>query len=483
MRRAFLLAFAAFFLLGTAWALALPVNGTYDEKQHLVRAYAVWTGQWLPHDRALDAGGAETSAFTGPRSLLPENADCTWIDKPQYRPASCLVTTSDRTDTLVPSAAARYSPVYYALVGLPLRISPDGTGLIWARLLSAALSALLLAAAVALAVQRGNRLLIAAIVLAATPMAVNLDGAINPNGLEISAGILLFVAVLTRAPLAGGLAAALLFTVRDLGPFFTAAVLLVSLFVAREHPRLLLQRAFLVPAALGAAFAVFWAAVASRSTDLDTTGPMSSASSGAILRDIADDRAEFWIRQIVGQFGYGETTVSIAVIGLWYLLVAALVLPALYFGDRRLRIAILGTAAASLGLLVVLELYFAPRLGTHFAHGRYVMPLGVGVVLLAAFADRYTAWLTAKGWLPRLVLVLVALPVPMDLYVLARVMTRFQRGIAEGLNPFGGSWAPVAGSALPLLCCLVGGVLLGVIVTRSSVRPTPVGSTANTLSN
>jgi hypothetical protein len=81
------------------------------------------------------------------------------------------------------------------------------------------------------------------------------------------------------------------------------------------------------------------------------------------------------------------------------------------------------------------------------------------------------------------VLLCVGLAVPMQLYALARVMTRFQRGIAAGLNPFGGVWTPPLGSALPLLCALVGGVLLGVIVTRSSVQPTPVHSTANTLSN
>jgi hypothetical protein len=76
-----------------------------------------------------------------------------------------------------------------------------------------------------------------------------------------------------------------------------------------------------------------------------------------------------------------------------------------------------------------------------------------------------------------------ALTVPMQLYALARVMTRFNRGIAAGLDPFGGVWTPPLGSAVPLLCALVGTGLLGVIVTRSSVRPTAVHSTANTLSN
>jgi hypothetical protein len=482
VRRAFLVAFAAFFLIGTAWALALPVNGTYDEKQHLVRAYAVWTGQWLPHERAKDAGGIETNAFAGPRSLLPDNADCTWIDKPAYHPASCLVLNHDRAGTLVPSAAARYSPVYYALVGLPLRISPDGTGLIWARLLSAALSALLLAWAVAIGWAGPHRLVGLGVLLAATPMLADLAGSINPNGLEISAAVLLFAAVPQRRWAAAGVAAALLFTVRDLGPFFALAALALSLFVARIHPREALRRAFAVPAALGAAFAVFWAAVGSRGSDLDT-GPVASMSTATVVSDIVHGRAEFWARQVVGQFNYGETTISLAVIGLWYLMVAALVAPALWFGDRRLRLAVAAALVGSAAMLVAMELYFAPKLGTHFAHGRYVMPLGVGAVLLAPLADRYAGWLAERGRLDRLVLLCAGLAVPMQLYALARVMTRFQRGIAAGLDPFGGSWTPPVGPAVPLLCVLVGAVLLGVIVTRSSVRPTPVHSTANTLSN
>jgi hypothetical protein len=482
VRRSFLVAFAAFFLLGTAWALALPPNGTYDEKQHLVRAYAVWTGQWLPHERAKDASGIETNAFVGPRSLLPLDADCTFIDKPVYRPASCLVTTGDRTETLVPSAAARYSPVYYALVGLPLRISPDGTGLIWARLLSAALSALLLAWAVAIGWAGPHRLAGLGVLLATTPMLADLAGSINPNGLEISAAVLLFAAALQRRWAAAGVAALLLFTVRDLGPFFVLAALALSLFVTRTHPRELLNRALLIPASLGAAFAVFWAAVGSRSSDISDR-PAAPPSTGAVLSDIAHNRAEFWVRQIVGQFNYGETTISIAVIGLWYLLVAALVVPALWFGVFRLRLAIAVALIGSFGLLVAMELYFAPRLGTHFAHGRYVMPLGVGVVLLAPLADRYAGWLAERRWLDRLVLLAAGLAALMQVYSLARVMTRFQRGIAAGLDPFGGAWTPPVGTLVPLICALVGGVLLGVIVTRSSVRPTPVHSTANTLSN
>ena len=85
-----------------AWSLALPVNGMYDEKQHLVRAYAVWTGQFIPAHHLAD--GAD--AIDGPRSLLPVNPDCTWRPKP-YKPASCQQTVTDHTRTLVPTTAGR----------------------------------------------------------------------------------------------------------------------------------------------------------------------------------------------------------------------------------------------------------------------------------------------------------------------------------------------------------------------------------------
>ena len=79
-RRWFPLAVAAFFLMEAAWAMALPVNGTYDEKQHIVRAYAIATGQVLPHGYALDSLGRRTEAYRVPESLLPDRAtvDCTW---------------------------------------------------------------------------------------------------------------------------------------------------------------------------------------------------------------------------------------------------------------------------------------------------------------------------------------------------------------------------------------------------------------------
>jgi hypothetical protein len=89
----------------------------------------------------------------------------------------------------VGTSAGRHFPVYHVVVGWPLNVWGGWTGLILARLISAALSA----ANAFLVLARWSRygLMLAGLVVAASPMAVEIGGFINPNGLEISAGIAL----------------------------------------------------------------------------------------------------------------------------------------------------------------------------------------------------------------------------------------------------------------------------------------------------
>ncbi len=117
-----------FFLMGAGWALALPINGTYDENQHLVRAYAVVEGSCFPAVTGSDAAHLPSRDLRARAGFLPKNANCTWYPKPP-KPASCQYEEHDTTLTDMPSQAARYSPVYYALVGWPLLARPDLTGL------------------------------------------------------------------------------------------------------------------------------------------------------------------------------------------------------------------------------------------------------------------------------------------------------------------------------------------------------------------
>ena len=490
MRRTFLVAFAAFFLMSAAWAAALPVNGTYDEKHHLVRAYAVAEGELFPAGRATEATGFGVEGFDVPRSLLPDNVDCTWYHARQ--PASCQVPVNDRTPVLVSSNVARYSPVYYLPTGLPLLVWPDRTGVLVARLVSALMSALLLAGAAVAVVRLRSRFMLAGLALVATPMAVNLAGSVNPNGLEISAGVLLFATLLAlvradgldtrvtrRLLLLAGLATALLLTVRQLGPLLLAVDVLAVLLLARPgRVRALWRRRDArvilgVPAVAGLAFFGYWT-VASAVADISPAPDRAlHLGTGELLRRVATVRVPFYLHQVVGQFGYGETTISRYAIWGWYALFAVLVVPAFLAGGRRLRIVMGGLAVFCLALLVTLELYFAPLVGWT-QHGRYAMPSAVCIVLVAGLLA--PAWLTRRSWIP---LALAAATVVVHGYALARVMTRYQVGISAPLNPLHGSWLPPGGPFVPLALLAVGLALLLVLV-RSGVRPAGVAPDGST---
>jgi hypothetical protein len=477
VRRTFLLAFAAFFLLGAAWAVALPVNGTYDEKHHIVRAYAVAHGDLLPAGPASDGTTFGSEGFDVPASLLPANVNCTHLDR---GPASCLGPAGARSETVrQPSAAARYTPVYYLPVGLPLLVSPDRAGIVAARLVSALIAALLLAAAVVIGGSAG-------VALVATPMVMNLSGSLNPNGVEIAAGVLLFAALsaLLRGggagpargtaygvhlglPVSAGLAAFLLLTVRPpLGPVLLAVDVAACALLAgrgglaalwRDRATRLILTGF---ALAGVAVTGIWTAV---SGGPDTSAVPDRAVGGNILRQIAMDRWHFYVNQVVGQFGYGEVTISRYAIYLWYALWLVVLVPALIRAGWRLRLVLAGLAAFCLAVVVALDLHFAPLSGW-FAHSRYVLPTAVGIVLLAVAYGRAPS----GRWLP---LALVAVTVPIHLYALARVLNRFRAGLDAPLAPFGGGWHPAGGPLLPLLLAVAGlAVLLGLSYTERDAR-------------
>jgi hypothetical protein len=486
IRLAVIVAVLSFFCLGAGWALAMPVNGTYDEGEHIIRAYGVASGQIY----------ASHGAQKVPRSLLPPNRNCQWK---QRLAATCQTPPpADHTRVAMKTGAAGYSPLYYLPVGLPMLISPTYGGIIVGRLISALLAALLLGAAVGIAVWLRNRLLMAGLVLVATPMVMNLAGSINPNGLEICSGVLLWCALLAltrqdpadplgevathRLVWIGGVAAGILMTVRHMGPVLLAISLLAAAVLARPGRLRALLRRRDVWWAAGALFALGILAVAwiltSGVTDV-TALPEYAKPYGLFdtVRLILVSRAPFYLQQMVGQFSYGETTLPSWVIVGWYLPIAALVLPALLFAGRRFRLALLGLFAACLAVLVVLEFSFIHTAGW-VAHARYVMPAGVGLVLAAAFVRRWRAAL-GPGPTERMVRMAIVVTVPLQLWALAAVMTRFQLGPTALIDPLKGNWLPKGGPLPALTTEVVGLVTLGVLAWRLTGRPAMPGRAAD----
>jgi hypothetical protein len=285
-----------------------------------------------------------------------------------------------------------------------------------------------------------------------------------------------------------GVATVLMLTVRHLGPVLAAGVFVACAVAARPgrlRPFLRDRQTWWLLGASGLAgvlFAGYWLIISSVTNPPVLEQRRLLIGPGEILKEIVTDRGAFYVKQIVAQFGYGETTVSPFMIAIWYGLFAAVVVPALVFAGSRIRLAVLFTVVTCAALLIGLELYFVPKLGW-YSHGRYVMPLGVGAVLIAGFGRGYASWLAGRGWLHRVAAGAVFLTVPLHGYALARVMTRYNVGIDAGLNPLGGSWQPPTGAAVPLLACLAGGALLTVVVRQATVRPAAQHSTADTFSN
>lgn len=482
VRRVWLLAFTGYFLAIAGWASALPVNGTYDEADHVIRAYAVASGQVY----------ANGDAATIPASLVPDHVDCTW-KRGNATSADCQdLITEDRL-IRTQYTAARYSPIYYLPVGLPLLASPNQTGIVLARLMSALMCGLLLASAMAIAAWLRNRLLVAGLALAATPMVFNLAGAINPNGLEIAAGVSLWAALLAllrgdrvadRLSLGGdpvarrlialaAVSGALLLTVRQLGPVLLAISALACAALARPgRLKALLRRAdtwWLAAPLLGCAalFALVWTLSSRIATPPAVSRPVTMTVSDA-LWGVWDLRIPFYEKQLIGQFSYGETGLPVWFRALWWAMVAALAVPIALGAGRRHLLVNIALFGGLLGLLVALELHFLPHSGW-FSHSRYVMPAGVGLLMIPAFASlpgitgriaglvasRYP---TAIGWFARLAAALTGV---LHVGALALVASRFQAGPHRGVNPLAGAWQPIAGPILPLAATMLGVAVLG----------------------
>ena len=393
--------------------------------------------------------------------------------------------------------AARYSPVYYLPVGVPLAIWPDRTGVVAARLVSALLCALLLAGAVAAAVRVGSRLLVLGVVLAATPIALNLAGAVNPNGLEICAGILTWCALLglVRAPqdrlepatmrrllISAGVGSVLLLTVRQLGPVLLALIVAGCVLAAAPGRLRWLARRRAVVTGLGGAWLAGTAAAvgwlfASRITDIrtGTRDAQPELGSAWTLTHVLTDRCVLRrpVRRAVRVRRGGHALAG-----------PAAVVPAGggRRGTRRGARRAPGTAPpfwlllAGLAFLGGLDFWFLPRIGW-FAQGRYGLAALVGVLLIPAGTAALDGWLDRWRLLRWAVVGAGALAGLLHGYVLARVVTRFAHGIDAPLDPLGGAWHPPLDGWLPMLAVGAGALALTLLVAATSgPYPAPPGA-------
>ena len=486
-----LAAFAAFFLMGGAWALAAPYGGTPDEIEHVIRAAGVARGQVFTPP-VIGTGVHEGAYQTVPLGLVPIRHL-----KPLYRlcyhgrpqlSAACgpQPGPGGHTQGRFLTGAGRYNPLYYAAVGAPLVRWPSWTGVLLARLISAALCAAFLASAwLSCAAWRRSPLLTGGLLVAATPLVFHLAGAVNPNSVEIAAGISLAAAAIPLLLLhedspdvrgwlrRGGVAAIAIAQFRAMGPLFAIAWPALLLLPARPRLRQLWR---LTSARLWSAGAAISCVSGAAWTVIFKVGDGSYATRHYTMTQALGyeltSKLPWYLEQTVDGFGvsYPDTLPPAVILIAWAMALGVLLLPALAWGNRAQRLRLVALIAFTLSIPVVIDVTTVNTL--HFpSQGRYIMPIAVGIPLLAAFTVGTTG-VMGKPQQAAITRVMILMLLPFQLYGLGYVMDRWQSGLGPGLSadPLAGKWHPVTGSALPLLMMILGLTGLGLLAWRAT-RP------------
>ena len=474
----------ALLALQAAWVLTVPPFRGIDEFDHAYRAAAVAHGQLLPSQRPVEDGRGEYLRV--PASLVAAATEvCETY--PYTGPDNCRAAhTLPGGFVEVASAAARYNPAFYWLIGTPASAFDGAAGLYALRAAAALACALLVwcaGYALTLGFRSGWPLL--GLAVATTPVLVYSTSLGAPNGVEICAGLALWSALLAlRAPwlprhqervllVMAAAAACVLVTTRLLGPVWLAAVLVAAapllgrqrlVEVVRAHRRTSVLGTLALTAATAAAA---WWTLLARPNALNSGDAVTDVVYPDPVRE-SFAQLPLWIFQSVAAFPtrLEPAPAYVYAAGLGALgLVAVLAL-------RRVPAAwrwwVLAATGLWLGMQLVVSLVTFQHLGAAW-QGRYALPFAVGIPLAAgALADRY-----AVVGPPRLVAGVVAVLVGSAHAVSTVDVLRGELRT----SPLAGDPAWIAAPAWLLVALTAVSVALAVLAARppspSSTGPTP----------
>lgn len=469
-RRPTLFVFCVVYAALALWALATPLWASPDEPAHVVRAYSAVHGQVYVTPVAAVAG---TGGYvTVPRGLADGAKACYALD-PRVD-AACLTRIADNhRPVTVHNGAARYNPLYYLVVGLPSLFGPLAAAPMAMRLVSAALSAWLLAwALTSAALSSRPRLAVATVLFGITPMVLFLGAVVNPNGTEIAAAAATWVngLLLLRNDDAAlrplllrrtAVSASVLVLLRGLSPLWLAVIAVVALVAAAPGLRRRLFRRDVRPWATlvvtCCAAAVAWTVLSGslRISQLRHPHHWSWGKRLAIVSRGLASRS----RQQLGVFGWLDTPLPRVDYLWWTLLAIAVALLALALMRWRDRLALVLIAAIIVGLPLLLEAANFNAEGAVW-QGRYTLPISIGAAAVAAVG----LGTVRRLWQPlewTLVAALAAGFAVINVIAFAWALHRYVSGLAVPFT-LSGAWQP-PGGALTLV------VLFAVVVGFGSV--------------
>ena len=471
-------------VLGLLWSAATPIPSGPDEPAQYVKAAAAGRGTLLGARPPEFPRGTVLVEIPETFVLYDDDIGC-YYQQPLI-PAGCSSPPpADRGMYETTTYVGRYPPLYYALTGLPARVSDAPGALRAMRAVSSLLTAVMLGLAVASVVTWSrSRWVLLGSVLTVTPTTVYLASVVNPNGLEISAaiaawtsGVLLVFHQADRPP--RGLVAvfagssAVLALTRPLSPAWVALIVVsIALLRPAAARRLLADRpvrAGLAVAGLAAAGAVLFVVV-NDSLAIQPFPLPAHLTSGQIAALVLGQIPSH-IRAMVGQFGAPEFTAPALPVFGWIVGVGALVCVAVCVSRRRDAV-VLGLMLV--GVLVILPFAASfPEARTNGLawQGRYGYPAVAGVPLLAAalLSD-------ARIRLGRAGTIAVAGVVIGQVVTFYWVLRRYTVGLGWTLNAFADvpdRWTPpLPGVLLTALVVVTTGVA-GVWLLARMARPLP----------
>ena len=491
-----LVSFAVLWALMGGWAVASPLFSSPDEPAHVVKAAGAARGQFLGRrvgDDPLLRNFVVPAVFASGHAV----PDC-YKFKPEVSAACAPAFGGSRRTGEAVTHVGNYPPLYYAVVGLPSLIAPSATGVYLMRLVSAALSAAFLAWALALAGRWRSPALLAGVAVATTPMVLYFGASVNPNSLEMSTGICLWVSglmlLVARARTvdgdddddgdgdsdsdgdgdgdgsaeldgdrmlvaAAGTSAAVLVSMRAISPLLLGVIglVLVGLASRRRLGSLLRRRdvrAWLAAAAAVSGLAVLWLVfhdtIQLPRVDEFRNMPATQAARNSLGKSDGD------LRQMIGVFGWLDTPSPALTFYLWFFATGTLVVLGLVAASRRLMMGLLGVIVLTVLLPRALEFPSVQKYGFGW-QGRYGLPVAVGVPILAAFAVASRPDLLG-AWAAKVVRVVVVLLGIAHVAAFVVALRRYMVGVAGPLDFLDGRWQPPVPAVV-----LLGGFTLAVV--------------------
>ncbi len=490
--------------LTMAWVFGNPPGAAPDEPAALVKALATghlelsgkpYTARLPPY--TLNAAARKwisqsSRSYSLPARQTPSSLAVCMAFKPD-RTAACLDDAPARTGTEAVTAVTPdgvYPPFVFFPLGLAARLATTpNRAFYFARVVSAGLSLLFLAAATWCAVVRRRTFWSATgLLLAATPMVMFLTSTVSSEGVEIAAAIC-FWSGLLRAQAedspkfawiaigAGGAAMALSRQL-DVVWLVAGAVLFVSLL----GPRLAYQRiraggrysvVALGVAGIGGVTGLAWDVLAS---------PVPKASVGADLRHrLSFEQVTVLAHQAIGKFGWLDTVLPNPAERTWLVVIAAVACLALVVGTWRQRLVLVGTLISVAIATEVVEIFVISPTG-YPMQTRYILAIAVVFPLVSA---EIVAGRDGGQSLVRIrpvvlfgVVAMVAIVQWVAYYTNAR---RYGVGVTSSRSLLTqAAWQPPGGTLLWLVVCAVGvsslaaAAILTAIHSRSFVPRPPV---------